>query len=211
MSNIKDISGQTFNRWTVIGYDYGSSKKEARWVCKCACGDYKSVSGSSLRKKTSKSCGCLKGEIASKIGKQTKTHGLSGHRVYNLYQSMVNRCHSPNHISYKNYGAKGVRVCDRWLNSFESFIEDMGVPNPNDSIDRINNNLGYHPDNCRWVGKEKQNRNKSNNIKLTFSGRTMNMADWAREINIGISTLYARYKAGWSDDRIISTPLRGIR
>lgn len=143
------------------------------------------------------------------IIKQTMGHYKHG-MVYSpewfIWRSMRNRCSNPKHPSYKNYGGRGITVCDRWEESFINFYEDMGArPSKDHSLDRINNNLGYNKENCRWATDKEQRRNTRRNIFLTLDGKTMCLEDWAKQLKIKPDTLKKRIDSGWSDERVLTT------
>jgi hypothetical protein len=112
-----------------------------------------------------------------------KTHGMSGTRVHRLWKSMLRRCRNPAYHQFRDYGGRGIKVCDRWL-EFANFYADMGEPPPGTSLDRIRNNGNYTPDNCRWATPIEQNNNKRNSRLLTFLGKTQNLKQWSVEIGI---------------------------
>lgn len=127
---------------------------------------------------------------------------------YETWSGMKNRCISPNDISYPNYGGRGIAVCDRWRDSFESFLADMGRrPSPNHSIDRIDNTGNYEPGNVRWATRTEQQRNLRSNRLLTFNGETRCMADWAGETGLSPQVISYRLKIGWSIERTLTTPV----
>jgi len=160
---VKDLTGQKYGRLTVISFVYFSKHGNATWLCKCNCGKMVNVKAGSLHSNHTKSCGCLKREQASK---RSYKHGHSGNRKdaasveYNAWTGMVKRCKNPKNRKYKYWGGRGVTVCKRWLNSFPSFLADMGTrPGPGYSIDRIDNDGNYEPGNCRWATAKQQNNN----------------------------------------------------
>lgn len=167
MRKFQDLSGQKFGNWSVIKKT-GSYFGTAIYECICGCGVTKDVLRSNLVSGKTKSCGCLKPKT---ISMQKTTHGQSKRKnqkpskVYSCWSSMLNRCNNQNNAAYKRYGGRGITVCETWL-KFENFLQDMGEPNLNESIDRINNDKGYYKENCRWATAKTQNRNKSN-TKLT--------------------------------------------
>jgi hypothetical protein len=121
---------------------------------------------------------------------------------------MIARCERPSNPSYANYGARGIKVCPRWRNSFEAFYADMGPrPGTGYSIERINCYGDYEPSNCCWILMERQNANRSTSVKLTYNGKTQCMADWAREMGIRRDTLRYRLQRGWSVEKALTTPV----
>ena len=159
-----DMIGKKFNRWTVLkddGFTEGKNKRYYRYLCVCDCGTVRSVIGRSLRKGITKSCGCLQKERAAAA--QVK-HGHASRggttRTYYTWTGMIARCTQPHHGHYKYYGARGIKVCDRWLNSFENFLADMGERPAGRTIDRKNNDGNYEPSNCRWATPKEQVRNQ---------------------------------------------------
>ena len=126
---------------------------------------------------------------------------------YGVWSTMIQRCTNPKDAAYKNYGAKGVSVCDRWRQSFQAFYADMGArPTPRHTVDRIESTGNYEPSNCRWATRTEQNRNRSSCRPLTIEGRTLLMTDWAKERGISVATISKRLRRGWSDSRAVMTP-----
>lgn len=121
---------------------------------------------------------------------------------------MKNRCTNPEVQSYPDYGGRGIKICDRWLNSFENFYEDMGErPSNQHSIDRIDNNGDYEPSNCRWATRTEQNNNKRNIVRLTFNGKEQTLLEWSKELNISLTVLRDRVCRKWTVKQILSTPI----
>lgn len=190
-----------------------SGAKQTMWLCKCECGNIKTIPAYNLKIGKAKSCGCLSREMASQ---RRKTHGATQHskrtRLYDIWRGMKERCQNPKNISYANYGGKGIRICETWNSSFEQFKEwaEQNGYSDNLSIDRIDARAGYFPDNCRWVTKRVQNNNTNRNAIITASGKTQTLAEWARQTQIDAGTISARIKKlGWSVEKALSTPTRG--
>jgi len=139
--------------------------------------------------------------------KSHPTHGLSHTKEYRIWQAMISRCYKPTNASYHKYGGRGITVCDRWLNSVQAFIDDMGIcPPDKTSIDRIDNSLGYFPENCRWADDIEQNNNRKNVVMLTINGITKSRCNWAREYGISPITIKSRMGRGWSAERAVTEP-----
>ena len=176
MSNVKDMTGQRFGRLSVLGRAGITPYGEATWRCQCDCGGIVFVAGSSLRRGHTKSCGCLRDEIESKIH---STHRKTKTRLYNVWTHIIQRCYNPKHTAYKRYGGRGITVCDEWRNDFMKFYDwaiatgyDENAAFHECTIDRIDNDKGYSPDNCRWADAKTQNANKSNSRKDKENERT---------------------------------------
>ncbi len=129
-------------------------------------------------------------------------------RIYQAYSSMVHRCYSIGRQNYKYYGGRGIKICDRWKDSFENFYEDMGERPDGKTLDRIDNDGDYTPENCRWATRKEQQRNTRKNVMLTYNGRTQCIAAWAEEYGLHPSILHGRlYKCGWSVERALVRPV----
>jgi hypothetical protein len=136
-------------------------------------------------------------------------HGLHGALTYSRWKSMMARCYQANASNYKYYGAKGITVWEPWRTSFATFLADMGeCPCKDMTVERLDNEIGYRPDNCIWATKADQNKHRSHCVPLTYSGRTMNLSDWAVEINISTNALAMRIRLGWSVERALTQPLK---
>lgn len=164
MPSFKDLTGQSFGRLTAISVDPVRRNGRIYWLCSCSCGESKSVAALSLVKGVSRSCGCG----TSDSNRLRSVHGKTNTQEHRIWRQMLGRCSNSNLPGYKNYGGRGISVCARWKESFESFLKDMGVrPSPVHSIDRRDTNGNYEPGNCRWATRQEQNEN-SRISKLWF-------------------------------------------
>lgn len=180
------------------------------WRCKCDCGNFKNVDGKHLRSGATKSCGCILKEMMSE--KKT-THGLSSSRLYRIWSAMVNRCKNENTPCYCRYGGRGISVCEEWK-VFESFAKwafsaGYDLNSSYQTIDRIDVNKGYCPDNCRWATLQEQANNTRSNHCLEFNGEIHSMADWARISGIPYTTLRNRINVlRWPVERALTEPVK---
>lgn len=197
--------GDKFGRLTTIKIIDFRHKNQV-WQCKCDCGNICEVNKAHLGKDT-KSCGCLAREIQSKL--KTK-HGKTKTKEFQVLNWMKSRCYNPNNKRYSDYGGRGIKICDRWMDKekgFENFLEDMGKrPTDKHSIDRINVNGDYTPENCRWATIDIQVSNKRNNILITYKEKTATVAEWSRITGIHRVILESRFHKGWEHSKIIETP-----
>lgn len=192
-----DLTGQTYNGIEVLKFVKMSNHGKAMWLCRCHCGKLFEVIGGNLRSGTTNSCGCLT------LARLT-THGMTGSKVHEAWQSMIQRCYNPNHKSYKNYGGRGITTDERWR-YFEAFYEDMGDPEPGQTLERVDVNLGYFKANCVWANWTQQGRNKRTNKLISFNGRTLCVSAWAEELGIPKTTLGNRLRRGWTIERALTT------
>lgn len=199
-----DLTGYIFGRLTVIERGRTSNDRPG-WMCMCVCGTLTTVETTKLKSGHTKSCGCLINEVLRELH---KTHGMSGTKVYRTWKSIRGRCYNKNNSEYFRYGARGIKVCKRW-GIFENFYKDMGdPPTPDHSIDRIDNNGNYEPSNCRWATPKDQSSNRRSSVFLTYKGETKTVCEWSKLLNILDLTLYSRVKRGWTDEEVLSTPVR---
>lgn len=202
-------SGDVYGRLTVIrevDAKYSGGHRQRCVECRCECGVVKEYRLYTLRNGNTKSCGCLAQE---NYGANLRTHGLSDRAEYRIWQGMLSRCNSSDSQAYRNYGGRGIAVCERWSSSFESFFGDMG-PRPSDkhSIDRIDNDGNYEPGNCRWATQKEQARNTRRNYLIEHNGETRCVSDWAEYYGFSPGILYTRLvKLGWTFDKAVSWPV----
>lgn len=194
-----DITGNRYGRWTVIKRSERKDKYgKSIWICKCDCGNIKEVQRGNLVSGYSKSCGCLKIEISiEKIVKFSTSHGFSKRKnrspTYKSWLSMKQRCYTEKRKNFKNYGGRGIYVCDRWKNSFENFLLDMGERPPGTSLDRIDVNGNYEPSNCRWADSETQYNNTRRNVYVNYEGNKVTLAQLSRITGVKYSKLRSIY------------------
>jgi hypothetical protein len=200
----RDLSGQRFGRLTV---QFGFRRnKRTYWRCICDCGNEKDIFQSSLLRGLTNSCGCLQNEI--RILTHT-THGASKTRLYKIFCCMLKRCYNEKASNYERYGGRGIRICDEWHNNFLTFQKwalSHGY-NDNLSIDRINPNDNYYPENCRWVDDTAQTRNRRNTAFLTFQGVKKPIAEWAVILGIKRATLARRIRTGMAIEKAMTGAL----
>lgn len=196
-----DHTGARFTRLLVLERIANARNGARGYRCQCDCGATINTTAGLLVSGHTKSCGCLKRETKSRL-----KHGGKGTTTYKRWRSMRSRCTNKKDSSYANYGAKGVTVCDRWIHSYENFLADMGeCPSETMTLDRIENELGYEPGNCRWATSTEQNRNRSNNRMLTLNGETECIATWAERTGIDKANISNRLRLGWTVEKALTT------
>jgi len=199
---LKDLTGMKFGRLTVLQRVENDKKGNARFLCQCICDNTIIVLGWCLSTGRTRSCGCLQKEC---VRNRTLTHGDSnGGLEYSKWLSMKSRCLYQSSDQYHNYGARGIKICDRWINSYENFLKDMGRCPLGLTLERIDTNGNYEPSNCKWATIYEQAGNRRNNRLLTFNGRTQIMMDWVREWGIARPTLYRNLKKGRTMEEIFN-------
>ena len=183
-----DLTGRKYGRLTVIRFNDRDKHNNINYLCRCVCGNEKVVTGSHLRSGDVKSCGCWLREFKA-------IHGMSRSATYNSWESMMGRCFNENDDRYSSYGGRGITVCDRWR-KFENFLYDMGERDKWLSLDRIDNDGNYTPENCRWATASEQQRNRRANRLIEYRGETRCVAEWAEYLGINQSTLRKRLDRG---------------
>lgn len=207
-SRFQDLTGQRFGRLVVVAYEGRDCHRTSIWRCVCDCGNEAVTKSRELKSGDTKSCGCRNREVAAM---RFAIHGLSHRPEHGAWSQMIQRCTNERTKAYADYGGRGIRVCQRWL-SFQQFIEDMGPrPSPEHTIDRIDNNGNYEPENCRWATVRQQRRNTRANRLLTMNSQTKTAIEWCEELGMPSSVVYARIHLGWDDERVLTTPVRRMR
>lgn len=210
IKNVKNIAGQTFGRLTVINFVDCDRFNNARWLCRCECGNEKIVSRNCLISGKTRSCGCLNREILHQKGKYAirTTHGLWGTRLYRIWKGIKNRCYNKKSADYIIYGARGITVCNEWKNNFQAFYDwamSHGYQD-NLSTERIDPDGNYSPENCRWATDKEQANNRRSNRFITIGEETKTVAEWIEYSGISRATFYQRLRAGKSGQDLISKP-----
>lgn len=190
-SNFKDLTGMTFNRLTVI--ERAPNKgKQTMWRCLCDCGNVCIVRCDHLKDGHTKSCGCYNHEVVTK-------HGIYNTKIYHTWEGIHARCYNPNNEQYPNYGGRGIKVCERW-HVFDNFYDDVSIlPHFGEkgyTLDRIDVNGDYCPENCRWATQKQQCNNRRNNVKVVYKGEVMTTAEAAEKSGVNYATLKSRYRVG---------------
>ncbi len=200
--DFRDLTGCTFGRRTVLGY-LGMEKHKAMWLCLCKCGTVDEVSGNTLLRGQSQSCGCLKREATIK---RNTSHGLAKTPEYRVFHSAKGRCNNPNNGEYPRYGGRGIQFC---LTSVEELIDEIGVkPSQDYSLDRIDSNGNYEKGNLRWATKVEQGNNTRKNHYITIDGETKSLPDWCRLYDIGSDIVRQRIRTlGWCDRCALALPV----
>jgi hypothetical protein len=191
-----DITGKRFGKLIALRESTERGDDGAiYWNFKCDCGKEKVASGVLVRGGHTQSCGCLRSEVRIQ-------HGQTGSLTYKVWTHMKIRCLDAKNKSFPNYGGRGVKVCERWI-TFENFFQDMGVKPKGLSLDRIDVNGDYSPENCRWASMKVQQNNRRNNKLLTFQGETLTMSQWSEKVGLNYKTLKARIRNGWDIKRAL--------
>ena len=211
--NYKDLTGQVFWRLTVI-LDVGRTKDgNVKWLCSCSCGNTIAVSSASLVSGNTKSCGCIAREYQLN---RVNSYHYSKERLYRVWNGMKNRCTNPNIVGYHNYGGRGISVCQEWMDNYMAFREwaynngyDENASKGECTLDRIDVNGDYCPENCRWVGYDIQFNNKRTSKYVEYKGNKHTITEWASILGMNESTLYYRiYKMGWNVESAFTKPVK---
>lgn len=198
-----DLTGKRFGMLTVLSYSH-TKNNSTYWLCRCDCGNTKTVLAGNLVGSRTKSCGCQQRKMAAE---HNKSHGESKTRLYRIWKNMRNRCYNPKVRSYKDYGARGVRVCEEWKR-YEAF-RDWAISSGYDdtlTIERIDSSGMYEPSNCKWIPKPDQGKNTSRIRYIEHNGKRMSLADWSKELGGGPNLVTTRLQRGWPEQDAVSIP-----
>lgn len=216
MGKLIDLTGQKFGKLTVIKRVENTKRGAARWLCICECGNKTVVIGDELRKGTAQSCGCHAKEIARETARKhvagkNKTHDKTGTLIYKEWTEMKRRCFNKTDTSYKNYRKRGITVCDRWRDSFETFYEDVSkLPHFGEqsyTLNRIDNNGNYEPNNVEWATPKEQANNRRTTRFVEYNGQKLSLKQLSEKYNIPYNKLYKRYAIlNWSIEKAVNTP-----
>lgn len=186
MSKVNDITGSKYGRLTVLSRAENNERGQTRWLCRCDCGNEVIVIGHSLISGNTMSCGCIHKERLAARNRANAKHGMRGSRLYHTWHNMKDRCLRKKHKQYHDYGGRGIFVCQEWVESFESF-RDWALANgyrDDLSIDRIDNDGPYSPENCRWATIREQSNNRRNNHIITYNGESHTLKEWSELYDI---------------------------
>lgn len=208
-----DLTGQRFGRLTVIkrveDYIQPNGHHATMWLCKCECGNHTTVQAGHLKSGYTTSCGCFQKERTSTMFTKNglfKKNGLINLRLYNIWACMKTRCYNSNDKRYKDYGGRGIKICNEWRDDFQNFY-DWSIANGYSedlTIDRIDNDKGYFPENCRWVDRKTQQRNRRNNRIITINGESHCLSEWCEILNLNYAKVKARLdQCHWSPEKAL--------
>lgn len=199
-------TGQVFGRLTVVAPGpnkiQSSGAQHSTSICSCSCGNRVIIRNADLRSGKNKSCGCLNHKILHGFARR----GFARSKTYDSWKGMLRRCYNPAERRFKDYGGRGIIVCQRWRNSLENFISDMGNQPAGKTLERIDNSLGYFPDNCRWATRKEQARNRRGNRILTVRGVTGCLSALCEQFHFARYVVDTRLRRGWPVDAAFQTP-----
>lgn len=212
MGRAADLVGRRFGRLLVVSRHGTDENRSATWLCKCDCGETVVKRTSSLNAGYARSCGCLHNELsAARTIERNITHGASHTRLYRIWADMKKRCNNSSHWAFAYYGGKGIKVCSEWGDfvPFQKWAIENGYSDAL-TIDRIDNDGDYSPDNCCWSTRKEQANNKTSNVRYDLDGENYTIAQLSEKSGIPYQTLYARIRnRGWNVCRAVSTPIKG--
>lgn len=196
----EDVVGLRFGQITIIDV-VEPEKRPLKCLCKCGCGNEFTTRYDSLQSANTKSCGCL-------VSKGNFKHGKTNTKTHRIWKHMKNRCYNTRSPDYPEWGGRGIVICERWKNSFEEFLGDLGECPPDHSIERIDVNGNYEPSNCKWLPMRLQSYNRRVSRRFTFDGVTKTLSEWADEYQICKQVVWARIRYGWPDEKLFTTKVR---
>lgn len=201
MSNFKDLTNKRFGKLLVIENTNKKKNKKTIWLCKCDCGDYKEVQVDNLTTGHTKSCGCLNGKGYK--------HNLKNTRLYYIWSCMKQRCYNKNHKQYKDYGQRGIKICNEWHEFINFYNWAINTDyQDNLTIDRINNNGNYEPENCRWVNMKIQSNNRRSNHIIEYKNETHTLKEWCDILKLNYKTMQTRINSlKWGVEKAFETPI----
>lgn len=211
----RDLTGQRFGRLVVIerapDHIQPSGYRETMWRCQCDCGDNNVIVRTKcLLQGVTKSCGCY---MRDKLSERAGKHYKNGTRLYAIWDSMRQRCNNPHNKQYHNYGERGIKICSEW-DDYQNFYDwaistgyDESALRGKYTLDRIDVNKNYCPENCRWADTKVQSVNKRNTVRLTYNNETHPLTEWSDIVGIAYQTLWRRYSKGWSTEKILTKPV----
>ena len=208
MGKFQDLAGQRFGKLTVIKRIPNDHDTRTLWECLCDCGKTAIVAGGHLKDGHTTSCGCVRADNLGKNNTNYK-HGMSHTRIHGIWATMKQRCTNPQNPKYKNYGGRGIKICDEWLNDSSNFIAWAMANGYSDdlSIDRIDVNGDYCPKNCRWATNTEQAFNRTDNRLITYMGETKPLGKWVKQLGLNYKKVESRINSyNWSAERAFTTP-----
>lgn len=210
---MNDLTGMKFGRLYVLertdDHYYPSGRHDIQYRCRCDCGNEVNVLGIHLRSGHTSSCGCVRVETSRKT---MTTHGMTDTRLHAIWKNMKERCLNRNHKNYKDYGGRGITICDEWVESFDGFYTWSINNGYQDALtlDRIDVNGSYSPGNCRWITQKEQCNNTRRNIKVTINNEEHTLKEWCEISNLKYSTIVSRVSRGWDPVTALTTPVRSV-
>lgn len=205
---MKSLVNKKFGRLKVLSYKGRNKQYDSLWECVCDCGKTKTVRSGALKSGHTKSCGCFRSEMVSK---SRTTHGLinDNYKLYKVWIGIKQRCFNPKNKSFIDYGGRGIKICEEWKLSFESF-HNWSISNGYSeglSIDRVDNDGNYELSNCRWTTKKFQSRNRRNCVKIKYENKSLTASEWSDITGIPSKVLTQRIRRGWTPEKTITTKL----
>lgn len=199
----QDRTGNKYGMLTVLEFSHADRQGVSFWLCECECGRKKAMCTTSLNR--AKSCGCLS---RLRVSAMNTTHGQKYHPLYKTWAAMRTRCNNPKGFRWEHYGGRGIKICDRW-NDILKFAEDMGPkPSASHSLDRIDVNGNYSPENCRWASRSDQANNKRTSHFLEYKGEIKTISQWSASLNIPLWKFKSQLKKGIADNAVIPAILK---